>query len=551
MGRPLILVPGANTVVDSVATVVRVTVGRGQVECDLQAILLTDLGRVRDDGDFVFYNSPHHHSGAVRLAVGAAESELILDLPAVEGVVDRIVVCLSADRPVPGDVKLEASVVQKGCLIAEVVATWPQGVSAFMAGELYRRETDWKIRAIGQGWHDGLGALASEFGVVIDERAATSPSDGGGTLLVPGPGEPAGDVVRGVPSAWYPDPGDSSALRWWDGQAWTGHTRPIDHGHHDPGGCSRCGGQIKARLLARSAVTCRSCDREIKQFMVGWRTQMADVLAMSGPRGTQWDSMWGRLRQERIAEGVGRQALSEIGLAHLERIVAFAFADGEIEVAELEDFEQTVSALGLPPSRRLAGLVERMTYGRQLTQIRSGDLPSIPSVGIHLDSGELLHLDVPAQQIRYLASGPKASSGRLLVSNKKVRFVGTSGMEMSWAKIVGVYPEKSSIVISATTARGGGTYSVADPSYAAAVVEGALRIATRRAFAPGRRDTRSIPSHVRNAVWQRDGGRCVECGDDSYLELDHIIPWSKGGATSEANLQVLCRGCNQAKRDRI
>lgn len=65
------------------------------------------------------------------------------------------------------------------------------------------------------------------------------------------------------------------------------------------------------------------------------------------------------------------------------------------------------------------------------------------------------------------------------------------------------------------------------------------------------RDTRHVAQHIRAAVWQRDQGRCVECGAGDYLEYDHIIPWSKGGATSVENLQLLCRRCNSKKRDRI
>jgi hypothetical protein len=61
--------------------------------------------------------------------------------------------------------------------------------------------------------------------------------------------------------------------------------------------------------------------------------------------------------------------------------------------------------------------------------------------------------------------------------------------------------------------------------------------------APGR----YIPADVKNAVWRRDGGRCVTCGSNERLEFDHIIPFSRGGSSTYRNVQLLCEPCNRGK----
>ncbi|HEX3278323.1 MAG TPA: HNH endonuclease signature motif containing protein [Thermoleophilaceae bacterium] len=68
--------------------------------------------------------------------------------------------------------------------------------------------------------------------------------------------------------------------------------------------------------------------------------------------------------------------------------------------------------------------------------------------------------------------------------------------------------------------------------------------ALRREGAPRRAP---IPRELRLEVWERDGGRCVDCGGDFELQFDHVIPIALGGATSGENLQLLCATCNREK----
>lgn len=63
----------------------------------------------------------------------------------------------------------------------------------------------------------------------------------------------------------------------------------------------------------------------------------------------------------------------------------------------------------------------------------------------------------------------------------------------------------------------------------------------------------SINQNTRTRVIQRDGLRCRYCGTPVgavLTEIDHIIPRSRGGWSIEQNLVVVCRPCNQFKRDR-
>lgn len=85
--------------------------------------------------------------------------------------------------------------------------------------------------------------------------------------------------------------------------------------------------------------------------------------------------------------------------------------------------------------------------------------------------------------------------------------------------------------------------------YAVAAVLTSVIVFSRRGR-PARRRVRRRrvwSDEERRFILDRDGWACVKCGAQSELQIDHVIPFSRGGACSVDNAQVLCGPCNRAK----
>ncbi|GAA3245754.1 TerD family protein [Dactylosporangium siamense] len=147
-------------------------------DVDVSALLLTGAGRVRGDGDFVYYNQAGHASGSVRHAGKRTDPRWLADtvsvtLGQVEPVVERIVVAASAEGAfgrVPG---LTLCLYDEAH--AELVRFAVAGAAtetSMVLGELYRRGAEWKFRAVGQGFDNGLAGLATAFGIQVDDPPA-------------------------------------------------------------------------------------------------------------------------------------------------------------------------------------------------------------------------------------------------------------------------------------------------------------------------------------------------------------------------------------------
>lgn len=64
---------------------------------------------------------------------------------------------------------------------------------------------------------------------------------------------------------------------------------------------------------------------------------------------------------------------------------------------------------------------------------------------------------------------------------------------------------------------------------------------------------RAFDDDQKAAAYERQGGVCAACGKNfefKQMEGDHILPWSRGGKTTEDNCQMLCKACNRKKSNR-
>ncbi|GGR81574.1 hypothetical protein GCM10010252_20170 [Streptomyces aureoverticillatus] len=181
--------------------------GPGVPAADASALLLTAAGRVRDDGDFVFYNQPRHASDTVRhlgkqSAAGVTTDTVEVDLHALEPAVERVLLCASADGGTFGQMSgltlrlLDAGTQAELARFDMTAST----ETAFIGGELYLRGGQWKFRAVGQGYASGLAGLATDFGITVDD-APSAPTAPVAPAAPAAPVAPAVPVVPAGPAA--------------------------------------------------------------------------------------------------------------------------------------------------------------------------------------------------------------------------------------------------------------------------------------------------------------------------------------------------------------
>ncbi|MEU3901573.1 CAP domain-containing protein [Streptomyces sp. NPDC045251] len=165
------LVPGGNIPLPDGPVSVRVPGA-----FDVSALVTDDGGKVAGDGDFVFYNQPRVPGARLR------DGTLTVDPARLRPGATRVTVAVSPSDPGTGLDALPSPTLHvtdaRGRALARFTPARPRQETVLLLVEFYRRGEGWKLRALGQGYADGLAGLARDFGVdVVDEADGATPAD--------------------------------------------------------------------------------------------------------------------------------------------------------------------------------------------------------------------------------------------------------------------------------------------------------------------------------------------------------------------------------------
>ncbi|WP_296237014.1 TerD family protein [Psychrobacter sp. UBA5136] len=167
--QPQKLIAGANAPLPMDNISIRIL---SQSAIDCAAYRLTTDGKVRGDGDMIFYGQTRSDDGSVSFRGHDSDGFFDINLPAQPASIEKIALAFSSAHTLAqvGDVDiqvLQGSQVLMTCQLSAAGRT----EKAIILAECYRRQGGWKFRFIAQGFDGGLKPLSEHFGVEIADDA--------------------------------------------------------------------------------------------------------------------------------------------------------------------------------------------------------------------------------------------------------------------------------------------------------------------------------------------------------------------------------------------
>lgn len=306
------------------------------------------------------------------------------------------------------------------------------------------------------------------------------------------------------------------------------------------GTLSRGAKGMSARLLRRK--TLKRLIHAVSDAMEGRKLSPGRLDALEAECKV-WD-----ISLESVSSGLRPEVVDAFFVMELERL------GGEYDGEKVKHLRRCISMF-----RPGSFYEDRLMYielrRETLLEIRQGRLTPMAEVEqLITRNSELVWYQGAAVYISQKKSAPdEIPEGILSITNLRIVFTSREkSIEMSWGDINMVDVEGSYLFLSGRREQSRMKLLVEDAPLAKEYVLQTLKVFHRQVDVgfdrPGRQ---RISQEVKQAVYQRDMGQCVQCGASDYLEYDHVIPVAKGGANTAENLQLLCRRCNLKKGAKI
>ena len=174
--------PGLSNILIGLGWDARATDG-ADFDLDASLFMLNNTGKVKSDADFIFYNNLKstdgsvEHTGDNRTGVGEGDDEAIkVNLMKIPSDVSRLVVSVTIheaeSRKQNFGMVSNAFIRIVNLLDSKEIARYDLSEdasieTAMVFGEVYRNGSEWKFKAVGQGFKGGLAPLAREYGVNV------------------------------------------------------------------------------------------------------------------------------------------------------------------------------------------------------------------------------------------------------------------------------------------------------------------------------------------------------------------------------------------------
>lgn len=153
---------------------------------DVTALQLYADNKVRGDGDMCFFNQPEIGNGTLALTAAQGNARFKVDLAKADPAIEKIVVTATME----GGGAFSGAGGPLTVFVAGgprlTVETAGRSEAALILCELYRRNDQWKIRNVSQGFDGGLQRLAEHFGVDVappSPSPAPAPASGSGPRI--------------------------------------------------------------------------------------------------------------------------------------------------------------------------------------------------------------------------------------------------------------------------------------------------------------------------------------------------------------------------------